>query len=750
MTETKLTRRGDEEIADARLTRRGDDGIADARLTRRGFLEVSGGIGLGLAVSLLVPACAGSSGPNGGPGRLAGGASALDGAAGHEVNAYVRVGPDGQITIAVPKSEMGQGVLTSLAMLVAEELEVDWSAIRSEHALADESRYGRWSTGGSRSVREGYEPYRRVGAAARMLLVEAASRRWGVSAGECRAEKGEVVHDATGRRLGYGELAEQAGGLEPPTEVPLAPRSGFDVIGRELKRLDTPAKVDGSAVFGLDVRVPGMLVAQVVRPPELGGSVGSVDASQALAVSGVQHVVEIPNGVAVVATHFWAATKGRRKLAVEWRPGPHAALDDEAIRERIRAAVAAGRTVRDDGDCDAAFAAAGRTIEAVYDFPYLAHATLEPMNCTARVADGECEIWAPTQSPTATSAAAAAITGLPPERIRVHTTMLGGGFGRRSATDFVEDAVHLSMKLGVPVQVVYTREDDMRAGLYRPAGTNVLRGAVDADGWPVVWDHRIASPSIMREKGWTAMMKDGIDVAAVEGVANLPYAIPNVFVSWADLSLPVSVHWWRSVGSSQNGWVTECFLDELCALGGKDPVEARRRLLADHPRHLRVLDRAAREAGWGDPLPAGRARGVALHECFGSLVAQIAEVSIDEDGEPRVHRVVCVVDCGEVVHPPGVRHQMESGITFGLSAALHGAVSIEGGRIRTGNYDDYPIVRIDRMPRVETHVIAEGDPIGGIGEPGTPPIAPAVCNALAALTGRPIRRLPIGRVAAQA
>jgi isoquinoline 1-oxidoreductase beta subunit len=367
------------------------------------------------------------------------------------------------------------------------------------------------------------------------------------------------------------------------------------------------------------------------------------------------------------------------------------------------------------------------------------------MNCTAKVEADHCELWAPTQSPTGAAEAAAKITSLAADQIRVNTTLLGGGFGRRSATDFVEDAVHLSKHMKAPVQVIYTREDDMRAGLYRPAGANVMRGAVDAEGWPMVWDQRIASPSIMREKNWTAMMKDGIDVTAVEGVRNLPYAIPNVFVSWADIVLPVSTHWWRSVGSSQNGWVTECFFDELCALGGKDPVEARKRLLAKHPRHVRALERAAREAGYGKPLPSGHAHGVAVHESFGSVVAQVAEVSLEADGQPRIHRVVCVVDCGEVVHPPGVRHQMESGITVGLSAALTGEIAIEKGQITTGNFDGFPLLRIGQMPRVETHIIAEGDPMGGIGEPGTPPIAPAVCNAIFKLTGKPIRRLPIVR-----
>ncbi len=723
---------------------------AESEITRRALLQVSGGIGLGLVVSFIAPAGAlfGGAAP-------AGAANAVAVAPGGEVTAYVRVGPDGIVTISLPKSEMGQGVLTSLAMLVAEELEVDWSKVRSEHAIANDARYGKWGTGGSRSVRENFDSFRRAGATARELLVSAASEGWGVPRESCLAKDGEVIHEASGRRLAYAALAERAAQLplnKKAKEPKLKPRSAWRVIGKEVRRLDTPAKVDGSAIFGIDVRVPGMLVAQVVRPPELGGAVASFDAKPALAVEGVRAVVEIPNGVAVVATSFWAATSGRRKLAIEWKPGPNGTLDNEAIRKLCLAAVEKGITARNDGDVAKALAGAGakRKLEAVYEFPYLAHATLEPMNCTAKVDADSCELWAPTQSPTGAADAAAKITGFSVDQIRVNTTLLGGGFGRRSATDFVEDAVHLSKHMKAPVQVIYTREDDMRAGLYRPAGANVMRGAVDAEGWPTVWDQRIASPSIMREKSWTAMMKDGIDFTAVEGVRNLPYAIPNVFVSWADVVLPVSTHWWRSVGSSQNGWVTECFFDELCALGGKDPVEARKRLLAKHPRHVRALERAAREAGYGKPLPSGHAHGVAVHESFGSIVAQVAEVSLEADGQPRVHRVVCVVDCGEVVHPAGVRHQMESGITVGLSAALTGEIAIEKGRITTGNFDGFPLVRIGQMPRVETHIIAEGDPMGGIGEPGTPPIAPAVCNAIFKLTGKPVRRLPIGTVARMA
>jgi isoquinoline 1-oxidoreductase beta subunit len=700
------------------------------RLSRREFLQISGGAGIGLIVWFHLPPRTSAAEPT---------------AAGSgELNAHVRIGPDGTVAFSVAKSEMGQGVLTSLALLLAEELEVDWSRVRCEHAISDEKRYGRWLTGGSSSVRTGFEPLRRAGAAARELLIAAASAQWGVPREQCRAELGAVIHAPSGRRLAYEALVARAAALPAPENPPLKPREAFRLIGTGARRLDTPAKVDGSAVFGIDVRLPGMLYAQVIRPPDLGGALGSFDPAPALAVEGVKAVIEIPNGVAIVASGFWPAQQGRQKLAISWKPGPYGALDNESIRARCRAALEQGTAVREEGDVERALAGAVRRVEATYEFPYLAHAALEPMNCTARVEKDRCELWVPTQSTTAAAEAASRITGLAADRIRVNTPLLGGGFGRRSATDFVEDAVHVSRAVGAPVQVIYTREDDMRSGLFRPIGANALVGGLDAEGWPVAWQHRIASQSIMHSQG--RPLRDGIDGSSVEGAKNLPYAIPNLRVTFANVELPVSTHWWRSVGSSQNAWVTECFFDELCAAGGKDPLEARLRLLGSHPRHARVLELAAREAGWGKPVTAGHALGAALHESFGSIVAQVADVSLEADGTPRVHRVVCAVDCGDVVHPDGVHAQMEGAIAFGLSAALWGEIAIESGRIATTGFDRYPIVRLGQMPRVDTHIVAKGDPMGGIGEPGTPPIAPAVCNALLRLTGRPVRRLPIGRI----
>lgn len=700
-----------------------------SRLSRREFLAVSSSAGAGLVIGFHLPR------------RAFADATA---AAATDINAWVRIGADDVVTLIVSESEMGQGVLTALPMILAEELEADWTRVRSEHALADSAKYGRQSTGGSTSVRTNYDRLRRVGAAAREMLIEAAARTWGVDHAACRARNGEVLHEPSGRRLRYGELAEQAATIPPPENPPLKDRTDFRLIGKRAKRLDTPAKVTGAATFGADVRLPGMLVAQVVHPPVFGGRVGRVEGSAALALPGVRHVVEIPTGVAVVADNFWAAKKGRDALRITWDDGGHGDLSTAKITALLRTLVDGGVDARKDGDVAGVLAGAAQTVEAVYELPYLAHATMEPMNCTADVRPESCEVWVSTQAPSSSQQVAAEITGLGPEQVTVHTTFLGGGFGRRSQTDFVADAVHTSKAVGRPVKVVWTREDDTRGGWYRPAAYNRMVGALDASGWPVAWVHRIASPSILER---FRPLPDGIDRSSVEGAANLPYAIPNVHVTYAKADLPITLWFWRSVGSSLNAFVVECFVDELAAAGGKDPVALRQRLLAAHPRHRRVLDVAAEKAGWNRPLPAGRGRGIAVHESFGSIVAQVAEVSLREDRTVRVHRVVCAVDCGDVVNPGIVEAQMESGIAYGLSAALYGEIHIAGGRAVEGNFDTYPVVRMREMPAVETHIVTSGDALGGIGEPGTPPIAPAVCNALYGVTGTRIRKLPIGQLA---
>ena len=702
--------------------------MSGREVSRRTFVQVSGGAGAGLILGFNL-ACSG---------KQAAATGSLDPGV---LNAWIRIGSDESVTFLISESEMGQGIHTALSMLLAEELEVDWSRIRSEHAPADRSLYGRQSTGGSTSIRTNHERLRIAGASAREMLIAAGAARWGVPASECGAEDGQVVHTASGRSLSYGSLADEAALLSAPDEPSLKDPADYHLVGRRMPRLDSPEKVDGSAVFGLDVSVPGMLTALVARPPAFGGSVGSFDAAAALAVPGVRQVVEIPAGVVVAADGFWAAKKGRDALTVEWNAGKFGGESDDSIRELCRKLADNGAVVTDEGDVAKAAAGAKTRIDAEYDAPFLAHATMEPVNCVADVRDDGCDIWTGTQAPTSAQDIGAEITGLPIEQIRVHTQMLGGGFGRRSRNDFVGEAVHASKALGAPVKIVYTREDDMRAGSYRPVAYNRFTGAVDGNGNPVAWEHRIVSPSILLNIG--ARLQNGIDPTSTENAGDLGYAIPNIHVTYADPELPVSVHFWRSVSNSQNIFVTECFLDELAAAGGRDPLELRLSLLGEHPRRARALRLAAEKANWSTREADGRALGCAVAECFGSVVAQVAEVQL-VDGEVRVSRVVCAIDCGTVVNPDTIEAQMESGIAYGLTAALYGQISIERGGAVEGNFDRYPILRIRDMPEVETHIIAEGDPVGGIGEVGLPCIAPAVCNALLAITGEPIRRLPIG------
>ena len=704
-------------------------------VSRRKFLAVGSAAGAGLLIGFHVPVGRGNDLE-----ALLSDGDAADGLA--DLNAWVRIDSDNAVTLFVNESEMGQGVLTSLAMILAEELDADWTRVRSQEAPTDFAKYGRQSTGGSSSVRADYAGLRKAGAAARAMLIQAAADQWGVSPATCHAEGG-VVRSASGRRAAFGELADRAARVAPPENPPLKDKKDFRIIGKPTKRLDSEVKVTGRATFGIDVRTPGMLTAQVVHPPVFGGKVKSVDASRARRVPGVHDVVEIPTGVAIVADHFWAAKQARDVLSVTWDDGAAATLSTAEMFSQCRRIVSQGVDARRDGDAEAALAKTSKKISAVYEAPFLAHAPMEPLNCAADVRADRCEVWAPTQSPTSAQQMAAKITGLPESQVTVHTTFLGGGFGRRAENDFVADAVHVSKAVGQPVRVQWTREDGVHGGWYRPMAYNELAGAVGPDGWPTAFLCRVAGPSIFARFG---PFKHGYDPSTVEGLENLPYAIPNVHVTAARLETPVTVLWWRSVGNSQNGWVAESFTDELAALAGKDPYEFRRHLLAQKPRHLRVLETAAMKAGWGTPLARGRARGIAVVDSFGSYVAEVAEVSINKDGTPRVHKVVCAVDCGDAVNPETVVAQMESGIIFGLSAALYGEITIENGRVRQGNFNDYPIVRIDEAPEIETHIVTSGDALGGIGEPGVPPLAPAVCNAIYALTGKRVRKLPIGKV----
>lgn len=679
-------------------------------------------------------------------------------AEGFKPNGWLRVGPDGSVSVIVTKSEMGQGVHTSLPMLVAEELEIDWRSVRVEQAPSD-PEYGYQSTGGSGSVRGGWKSLREAGAAARTMLIAAAADRWGVPPADCHAENGEVIHRASGQRLRYGDLVDAAARQPMPAEVRLKDPSEFRIIGQPVPRTDLEAKVTGQAIYGLDVSVPGMLTAMVVRCPVFGGRVASVDARQALAVEGVREVIEIDRGVAVVAETSVAAQEGRARLTVTWDNGPNAGTTSESIwsylREQSRRD---GLPAQNDGEVDQAMARSVRKFQSVYEVPFQAHATMEPMNCVARVDGGYAEVWAPTQSPSRAQEVAAGyvqsriartigklqerLGSRPPPPVRVHTTQLGCGFGRRLEQDYVAEAVQISKAIGAPVKVIWSREDDLQHDYYRPATYNEIAAGMDADGQLLAWRHKIVGPSL-NEYLWPGSVTNGVDWSLVEGATKLPYAIPNVRVEYVMAPTPVPLGFWRSVGHSHNAFVVECFLDELAAVAGMDPLAFRLRLLADAPRARRVLELAAEKAGWGRARRAGRFLGLAFHHSFHSHVAQVAEVSVDRNRGLRVHRVVCVVDCGQVVNPDTVTAQMEGGIAFGLTATIKGEITLAGGRVQQTNFHDYPVLRMSEMPSVETVIVPSGEPPGGIGEPGVPPIAPAVANAVFAATGKRIRRLPI-------
>lgn len=655
-------------------------------------------------------------------------------------NVFVAIDERGETTVWLTKSEMGQGVHTALPMMLAEELDADWSSIRIEQAIANPN-YGGQVTGGSTSVRGSWDELRRAGASAREMLLLAAAERWDAAPDQCATERGHVIHRPTGRRVGYGQLVQRAAELPIPQQPRLKSPDEFRLIGQRLPRLDLPAKVDGSAVFGIDVRVPGMLFAAVQRSPTLGGKLVRYDDAPALELPGVRHVVAISSGVAVVADSTWAALSGRDALDVEWDAGPHrdfsTASVSAALAERKQAP---GQSARREGDPDAAFAAAAQRVESEYELPYLAHATMEPINCTAHVQKDRCEIWAPTQSPSGCQSTAARLTGLESADVIVNVTLLGGGFGRRVGSAEVVEAVEIGKQVPAPVQVVWTREDDVRNDYYRPASLHTMQAGLDASGQLVAYRHRLVSPSI----GGT-QSEHGLCDISVEGARELPYAVPNLSVEWVSAELPVRVGFWRSVAHSYNAFAIECFMDDIAARTARDPVELRRSLLGAAPRHLAVLDRAAERANWGQPLPDGHARGVALHASFGSYVAMVVEVALDAQQQPRATRVVAAADCGLVVNPDIVEAQIEGGIVFGLTAALYGKIGFDQGRVVESNFHDYPLLRIDRMPQVEVHLIASGEAPGGVGEIGVPPIAPALCNALFALTGQRVRKLPIAQ-----
>ncbi len=704
------------------------------KLTRREFLKTGAVAGGGLILGFCLPL----------------GGCRREMAESFAPNAFIRVGRDGAVTFMVNHSEMGQGVYTSLPMLIAEELECDWRKVTVEAAPVDPA-YNHTAmsiqmTGGSSSVRSEWERLSKAGATAREMLVAAAAMTWKVDPSSCRAENGKVVHKS-GRSLSYGELVDTAAKMPVPKEVRLKNPDMYKIVGKPLHRLDSPAKVNGEAQFGLDVKLPGMLTALVARPPVFGGRVKNFNADKAKAVPGVREVVQVPSGVAVIADGFWAAKKGREALEIVWDDGEGARLSTAGMREEYaKLAATPGAVARKEGYPEQALAKAARQISAEYEVPYLAHATMEPLNCSVDLKADSCDIWTGTQFQTIDRNAAAALAGLKPEQVRIHTTFLGGGFGRRANphSDFVVLAVEVAKAFKKPVKVVWTREDDMKGGYYRPMWYDRLAAGLDGNGKLVAWRHTIVGQSIMAGTPFEATMtKNGIDATSVEGARAIPYAIPNLLVDLHSPKKPVPVQWWRSVGHSHNAFVVESFLDEVARAAGKDPFEFRRALLADKPRHRGVLELAAQKAGWGKPLPAGHGRGIAVHESFGSFIAQVAEVSVGPKGKVSVHRVVCAIDCGRIVNPDTIAAQMESGIVFGLSAALHGAITLKNGRVEQGNFDTYPVLRIDETPRIEVHIAPSMEKPGGVGEPGVPPIAPAVANAVFAVTGVRVRRLPI-------
>src|SRR5215469_9776366 len=610
-------------------------------------------------------------------------------AEGFAPNGFIRVDRDGRVTIIVCQVEMGQGTFTSCPMLVAEELEVDLSQVQTEQAPPSEALYrnqliGMQMTGGSTSIRAFYEPLRRAGATAREMLIAAAAATWNVDANTCRAEKGNVIHTATGQRLDYGALADKAATMPVPKDVALKEPKDFKLIGTPAKRLDTPDKVNGRTVYGIDVKVPGMKVGTIAICPVFGGKLKSVDDSKALAVKDVLQVVRVSDAVAVIASHMGAAKKGLAALAIEWDEGPNAKLSTaDIVADMAKASEADGATVRRDGD--EGLAGAKQKLEAIYQVPFLAHTTMEPLNCTVDVRKDACEIWVGIQVMSRAQAVAAEVTGLPPEKITVHNHMLGGGFGRRLEVDFIAKTVEIAKQVEGPVKLIWSREEDIQHDMYRPYFYDRLQAGLDSNGMPVAWSHRICGSSVVARYA-PPLFKDGYDFDTVDGAKDLPYSIPNVLLEYVRHEPPgIPTAWWRSVGPSHNIFVVESFIDELAAAAKKDPVDYRRALLDKSPRTLAVLNLAAEKAGWGKPLPKRSGRGVAVQTVFGSFMAQVAQVEVSKDGEVRVKRVTCAVDCGIAINPNTIEAQVQSAIVYGLSAALFGEITLKDGRVEQSN-----------------------------------------------------------------
>jgi isoquinoline 1-oxidoreductase subunit beta len=706
---------------------------SDADLSRRGFLAASAAAGGGLILSLSLPFGRGEA------------ASPEDFAP----NAFIRIGNDGQVVLIMPYVEMGQGTYTSIPMLIAEELDVSLKQVRLEHAPPNEKLYanpllGVQATGNSNAMRGAWKPLRQAGATARIMLVEAAAKRWGVEAKTCRAQEGEVIHVPTGRKLGYGELAAEAAKMPVPENIALKSPDEFKLIGTPAKRLDTPAKVNGTAVYGIDVRPAGVKIATLAQSPVSGGRVKSVDDTAAKAVRGVRQIVRLDDTVAVVADHMGAAMKGLAALKIEWDDGPNSRLATADIAKELeQATLGVGAVAQNIGDADKAIVGAATKVEAVYQLPFLAHATMEPMNCTVHVRKDECEIWLGTQAIARVQAFAAKAAGLPAEKVIVHNHLIGGGFGRRLEADGAVRAVEIAKQVDGPVKVVWTREEDIQHDAYRPYWFDRISAGLDEQGRPVAWKNHYAGSSVIAR--WLPPgFKDGLDPDSTEGAIDVVYDFPNFHVEFTHVEPKVvATGFWRSVGPSHNVFVVESFVDELAAAAKQDPVTYRRALLGKSPRAKAVLDLATEKAGWGQPLPKGSGRGVSLQFVFGSYLAQVAEVEVAKDGSVRVRRVVCAMDCGTVVNPDTVQAQLMSGITFGATAALYGEITLKNGRVEQTNFDTYQMIRMNEAPAIEVHLVKSSEPPGGMGETGTSGVVPAIANAIFAATGKRLHKMPV-------
>jgi isoquinoline 1-oxidoreductase beta subunit len=704
-------------------------------VSRRRFLKASAAAGGGLLLSLALP--------------LARGEANAPVARSFEPNAFIRIGRDGKIVLIMPYVEMGQGTYTAIPMLIAEELEVDLSQVHLEHAPPNEKLYanpllGVQATGNSNAVRGSWQPLREAGATARTMLIAAAAKRWNVDPASCHARSGVVYHDATRRSAKYGALSAEAARMPVPEKVALKPQSEFRLIGTPAKRLDTPAKVNGTAVFGIDARPPGVKIATLAQSPVFGGRLKTLDDSAAKKVKGVRQIVRLDDAVAVIADHMWAAKQGLAALKIEWDNGPHAKLTTDDIARELEAATRnPGAVAQNIGDADKVIASAPTKVEATYEVPFLAHATMEPMNCTVHVRKDACEVWVGTQTLARAQAAAAKTAGMPLEKVIVHNHLIGGGFGRRLEVDGVSRAVEIARQVDGPVKVIWTREEDIQHDMYRPYWFDRLSAGLDANGMPVAWSHRFAGSSIIAR--WLPPgFNNGLDDDTVEGAIDLVYNLPNLHVEYVRVEPPgIPTAFWRSVGPSHNVFVTESFIDELAAAAKKDPVEYRRALLDKSPRAKAVLELAAEKSGWGKPLPDRVGRGVSVQFVFATYMAQVAEVEVAKDGAVHVRRVVCVVDCGTVVNPDTVQAQIQSAVMFGVTAALYGAITLKDGRVEQSNFHDYQILRMNEAPAVEVHIVRSAEPPGGMGEAGTSCVVPAVTNAVFSATGKRLRKLPI-------